>query len=48
MIRAASIGIGIAGLEGMQAARASDYSVQQFQDLDRLLLHHGRLYYFRI
>ena len=48
MIRAASIGIGIAGLEGMQAARASDYSVQQFQDLDRLLLHHGRLSYFRI
>jgi phospholipid-translocating P-type ATPase (flippase) len=48
MIRAASIGIGIAGLEGMQAARASDYSVQQFQDLDRLLLHHGRLCYFRI
>jgi phospholipid-translocating P-type ATPase (flippase) len=48
MIRAASIGVGIAGLEGMQAARASDYSVQQFQDLDRLLLHHGRLSYFRI
>jgi phospholipid-translocating P-type ATPase (flippase) len=48
MIRAASIGVGIAGLEGMQAARASDYSVQQFRDLDRLLLHHGRLSYFRI
>jgi magnesium-transporting ATPase (P-type) len=48
MIRAASIGIGIAGLEGMQAARAADYAVQQFQDLDRLLLHHGRLSYFRI
>ena len=48
MIRAAAIGIGIAGMEGMQAARASDYSVQMFKDLDRLLLHHGRLSYFRI
>jgi len=48
MIRAANIGIGIAGLEGMQAARAADYAIQEFQDLDRLLLHHGRLSYFRI
>ena len=48
MIRAAAIGIGIAGMEGMQAARASDYSIQLFKDLDRLLLHHGRLSYFRI
>jgi phospholipid-translocating P-type ATPase (flippase) len=48
MIRAAAIGIGIAGLEGMQAARAADYAIQQFQDLDRLMLHHGRLSYFRI
>ena len=32
----------------MQAARAADYAIQQFKDLDRLLLHHGRTSYFRL
>ena len=30
MIAAAHVGIGIEGLEGMQAARASDYAISQF------------------
>jgi phospholipid-translocating ATPase len=48
MIRAANIGVGIAGQEGMQAVRSSDYAVQQFRDLDPLLLFHGRLAYSRL
>lgn len=48
MIRAANVGIGIAGQEGMQAVRSSDYAVQQFRDLDPLLLFHGRLAYSRL
>lgn len=42
MITAAHIGIGILGVEGRQAARASDYSIGQFQYLKRLLYVHGR------
>ena len=42
MITAAHIGIGIAGLEGSQAVRASDYSIGQFSYLQRLLFVHGR------
>ena len=33
MITAANIGIGIKGVEGNQAARASDYSVGEFKVL---------------
>lgn len=42
MITAAHIGIGILGVEGRQAARASDYSIGEFSFLRRLLLVHGR------
>lgn len=42
MITAAHIGIGISGLEGQQAARASDYAIGQFKFLKNLLLVHGR------
>ena len=42
MITAAHIGIGIRGLEGYQAARASDYAIGEFKLLKRLLLYHGR------
>ena len=42
MITAANIGIGIIGVEGKQAARASDYAIGQFQFLKRLLFIHGR------
>jgi len=48
MITAASVGVGISGLEGLQAARASDYSIAQFRFLQRLLLVHGRWNYRRI
>lgn len=42
MINAAHVGIGISGLEGQQAVRASDYSIAQFSYLKRLILAHGR------
>lgn len=42
MITSAHIGIGIRGVEGRQAARASDYSISQFKFIKRLLLVHGR------
>jgi phospholipid-transporting ATPase len=47
MITAAHVGIGISGLEGQQAARASDYSISQFCYLRRLLFVHGRECYRR-
>lgn len=47
MITAADIGIGISGLEGQQAARASDYAIGQFKHLRTLLLVHGREAYRR-
>ena len=42
MITSAHIGIGISGLEGQQAARASDYAIGQFKFLKDLLFCHGR------
>ncbi|XP_055338494.1 phospholipid-transporting ATPase ID-like [Paramacrobiotus metropolitanus] len=48
MIKAAHIGIGISGQEGMQAVLASDYSIGQFRFLKRLLLVHGRWSYYRM
>lgn len=47
MIREAHVGIGITGKEGLQAARASDYSIAQFRYLVKLLLVHGRWNYMR-
>ena len=47
MILAAHLGVGISGLEGQQAARASDYSIGQFRFLKNLLFHHGRENYRR-
>jgi phospholipid-transporting ATPase len=47
MINAAHVGIGIAGLEGKQAVRASDYSVAQFSYLKKLMCVHGRECYRR-
>lgn len=41
MIRAAHVGIGISGNEGLQAANSADYSIAQFRFLVRLLLVHG-------
>ncbi|XP_076127026.1 phospholipid-transporting ATPase ID [Alosa pseudoharengus] len=48
MIKAAHIGVGISGQEGMQAVLASDYSFAQFRFLQRLLLVHGRWSYLRM
>jgi len=42
MIQEANIGVGIYGKEGTQAARASDYSLQMFKHLRRLVTVHGR------
>ena len=47
MINAASIGVGISGLEGQQAARASDYAIGQFRFLKHLMFVHGRECYRR-
>lgn len=47
MISAAHVGIGIKGLEGQQAARASDYSIGEFKLLKRLLFYVGRECYRR-
>uniref|UniRef100_A0A672JEA8 Phospholipid-transporting ATPase n=1 Tax=Salarias fasciatus TaxID=181472 RepID=A0A672JEA8_SALFA len=48
MIRAAHIGVGISGQEGMQAVLSSDFSFAQFRFLQRLLLVHGRWSYLRM
>ncbi|RKP13465.1 hypothetical protein BJ684DRAFT_20044 [Piptocephalis cylindrospora] len=48
MIQEAQVGIGIAGREGLAAARASDYSIGQFRFLARLLLVHGAWSYGRV
>ena len=48
MIQAAHIGVGISGEEGLQAVRASDYSIAQFRFLRRLLLVHGSWAYNRV
>lgn len=47
MITAAHVGVGIKGLEGAQAARASDYAIGEFKILRRLLFLHGRECYRR-
>jgi phospholipid-transporting ATPase len=41
MIRAANVGVGISGQEGLQAAHSADYAICQFRFLSRLLLVHG-------
>lgn len=48
MIEEAQIGVGIIGKEGNSAAVVSDFSFGKFRFLDRLILHHGRWYYYRL
>ncbi|TKR68362.1 hypothetical protein L596_024353 [Steinernema carpocapsae] len=48
MIQTAHVGIGITGMEGMQAAMASDFAIARFHFLKRLLLVHGHWSYYRI
>ncbi|TID03927.1 putative phospholipid-transporting ATPase [Colletotrichum higginsianum] len=47
MIMTASVGVGISGREGQQAARVADLSISQFRYLGRLMLVHGRYSYHR-
>ena len=47
MISKAHVGIGIAGREGMQAARTSDFAIGKFKFLKDLLFLHGREAYRR-
>ncbi|XP_048228704.1 putative phospholipid-transporting ATPase 9 [Ricinus communis] len=48
MLQEADIGIGISGVEGMQAVMSSDVAIAQFRYLERLLLLHGHWCYRRI
>uniref|UniRef100_A0A4W3JZC5 Phospholipid-transporting ATPase n=1 Tax=Callorhinchus milii TaxID=7868 RepID=A0A4W3JZC5_CALMI len=48
MIKAANIGVGVSGQEGMQAVLSSDFAFAQFRYLQRLLLVHGRWSYIRM
>ncbi|XP_061603551.1 phospholipid-transporting ATPase ID-like [Phyllopteryx taeniolatus] len=48
MIKAAHIGVGISGQEGIQAVLSSDFSFAQFRYLQRLLLVHERWLYLRM
>lgn len=48
MLQEADIGVGISGVEGMQAVMASDFAIAQFCFLERLLLVHGHWCYRRI
>ncbi len=48
MLRAAHVGLGIAGREGLQASRVADYSLPAFRHVSRLVLVHGRWNYRRL
>lgn len=48
MIQAAHLGVGISGMEGLQAARSADVSIAQFRYLRKLLLVHGSWSYQRV
>uniref|UniRef100_A0A7S0PFX1 P-type ATPase C-terminal domain-containing protein n=1 Tax=Cafeteria roenbergensis TaxID=33653 RepID=A0A7S0PFX1_CAFRO len=48
MIMEASVGVGVQGAEGAQAANSADYAIGQFRFLQRLLLVHGRWNYRRM
>eukprot|EP00033_Pygsuia_biforma_P003184 GCRY01003493.1.p1 GENE.GCRY01003493.1~~GCRY01003493.1.p1 ORF type:complete len:873 (+),score=237.20 GCRY01003493.1:140-2758(+) len=48
MLQEANVGIGVFGKEGVQAAAASDYAIQKFRHLRRLLCVHGRYSFKRL
>eukprot|EP00929_Paragymnodinium_shiwhaense_P107699 TRINITY_DN7404_c0_g1_i1.p1 TRINITY_DN7404_c0_g1~~TRINITY_DN7404_c0_g1_i1.p1 ORF type:complete len:1162 (-),score=261.07 TRINITY_DN7404_c0_g1_i1:87-3572(-) len=48
MIQSADVGVGIRGLEGLQAFNVCDYGIAQFRFLQQLLFVHGRWCYRRI
>lgn len=45
LLQSCSVGIGIIGKEGRQAAAASEYAMEEFQGLRKLLFWHGRSSY---
>lgn len=47
MIQEAHVGIGICGKEGRQAINSSDFAINRFYMLNRLLFVHGHLFYNR-
>ena len=47
MLTTANVSVGIRGLEGQQAAKASDFAIGEFKFLQRLLFYHGRENYRR-
>ncbi|KAG8346090.1 phospholipid-translocating P-type ATPase [Trypanosoma vivax] len=47
MLQEAHVGVGIAGKEGKQAVRASDFSITRFSDLRVLMFVHGQMAYIR-
>ncbi|XP_027329420.1 putative phospholipid-transporting ATPase 9 isoform X1 [Abrus precatorius] len=48
MLQEADVGVGISGVEGMQAVMSSDIAIAQFRYLERLLLVHGHWCYQRM
>jgi len=48
MIQAAHVGVGISGVEGLQAAQSADVAIAQFRYLTKLLLVHGAWSYHRL
>ncbi|CAK8565342.1 unnamed protein product [Lathyrus sativus] len=48
MLQEADVGVGISGVEGMQAVMSSDIAIAQFRYLERLLLVHGHWCYRRM
>ncbi|XP_044489526.1 putative phospholipid-transporting ATPase 9 [Mangifera indica] len=48
MLQEADVGVGISGVEGMQAVMSSDVAIAQFRYLERLLLIHGHWCYRRL
>ncbi|KAG2230430.1 hypothetical protein INT48_009176 [Thamnidium elegans] len=48
MIQAAHVGVGISGVEGLQAARSADFAISQFKYLKKMLLVHGAWAYQRL
>ncbi|XP_065225427.1 phospholipid-transporting ATPase IA-like [Planococcus citri] len=48
MIQTATVGVGVSGVEGLQAVHAADYSIAVFKHLKRLLFVHGTWNYNRV
>uniref|UniRef100_A0A0G4HSW5 P-type ATPase C-terminal domain-containing protein n=1 Tax=Chromera velia CCMP2878 TaxID=1169474 RepID=A0A0G4HSW5_9ALVE len=47
MLKEAHVGVGIFGKEGTQAVQNSDVAIAQFRFLEKLLLYHGRYFFYK-